>query len=52
MKAFRWWIGFVLTIGALIALMDGVTVNGKHYGVKGCGGDSGLEIDVGAEVKR
>lgn len=30
---------------ALWALIFGVTVGGKHYGVKGCDMDKGVEID-------
>ena len=30
---------------ALWALIFGVTVDGKHYGLKGCSFDNGVEID-------
>ncbi len=37
--------GLVLGVLALWALIFGVTVNGKHYGISGCSVDSGVKID-------
>lgn len=36
---------FVLGVIALWALLFGVTVGGKHYGLRSCSCDRGVEID-------
>lgn len=41
----RRWIKWVLAVLALYAIVEGVTVKGKHYGVSGC--DHGVVIDIG-----
>ncbi len=38
-------ITIILGILALWALVFGVTIDGKHYGVAGCSCDGGVEID-------
>lgn len=38
-------LSFVLLLLAVWALAFGVTVNGKHYGMKGCSCDKGVEFD-------
>lgn len=39
-------LDFVVTVLVLWALIFGVTVGGKHYGIKGCDTD-GLHFDTG-----
>lgn len=38
-------IGTVLLVVAVWALIFGVTVGGKHYGVSGCDTDHGVKVD-------
>lgn len=38
----------LLLLGILVyAMCCGVTIRGKHYGVKDCDGDRGVVLDVG-----
>jgi hypothetical protein len=41
-------IGFILAVIATWALIFGVTVNGRRYGVTGCDTKSGVTIETGA----
>jgi hypothetical protein len=41
-------IAAVVGIVLLWALICGVTVNGKHYGLAGCDCRNGVKIDTGA----
>lgn len=50
MNAYREWIGFVVFIAFVYVLCEGVTVNGKHYGVADCNNKQGVVIDVGEPV--
>ena len=38
-------LGTVLLIVAVWALVFGVTVDGKHYGVSGCDATHGVKVD-------
>lgn len=38
-------LGFILICVAFWALLFGITVSGKHYGISGCSCDKGVEID-------
>lgn len=44
----------ILIIIAFWALLFGVTIDGKHYGISECSCEKGVEIDTGTEgpVKR
>lgn len=39
-------IGIILAILTLWAIIFGVTVNGKHYGLTSCKTDGGVHIDT------
>lgn len=43
-------IGLVLGILVLYALVNGVTVRGKHYGVRDCNSEHGIVFDAGEPV--
>lgn len=38
-------LGLILTIILVWALLFGITINGKHYGLHGCDGSNGVIID-------
>lgn len=46
MKSSEWGcVSTILVVLAVWALLFGVTINGKHYGVHGCSEERGLEVD-------
>ncbi len=45
-------LGFVVGLLLIAALLFGVTIDGKHYGLRDCGCDTGLVIDAGGRVRR
>lgn len=50
-KDLRALFSFILLLLAIVALTSGVTVNGKHYGVRDCSYERGVELDNGVEPK-
>lgn len=50
-KDLRALLGFILLVMMIVALTSGVTVNGKHYGVRDCSCERGVELDNGVEPK-